>query len=327
MRRREFLAGMSATAAWPVVAQARSDSGIRVIGYLHPLSDADDMRLGFGASFREGLRELGLVEGENLRIEARYGDRHFNRLQQLAADLVALNVELIVTVGPEATYATRAVTPTVSIVTIFGAYPWSGFVRTLAHPGSNVTGLALFFEQSTAKRIEFIKQVKPSPRSVGLIFQGQSDREPFSTLVSEMTEAAAKLDMRLTPVGVLQATEVERALVDARGDPLDGFVMVDSWFMADSELIAEVAQRRGLASVGPLTFASAGGLLGYGSDFIWMCRRAAYFVEKILRGANPGDIPIERPTKFQMIVNLRTAKALGLDLPPSLLAAADEFIE
>jgi len=327
MRRREFLAGVSAAAAWPVVAQARSDSAIRVIGYLHPLSEADDRRLGFGAALREGLHELGLVVGQNLRIEARYGGRQFNHLQQLAAELVALNVDLVVALGPEATYATRAVTTTVPIVTIFGAFPWSGFVRTLARPGGNVTGLALFYEESTEKRIELIKQFKPSLKSLGLVFQGRSDHEPFTSLVSDMTEAAAKLDMRLTPVGVLQAAEIEPALVDARGDPLDGFVMVDSWFMADNEVLADVAHRHGLASAGAATFASAGGLVGYGSDYIWMCRRAAYFVEKILRGANPGDIPVERPTKFQMIVNLKTAKALGLDLPPSLLAAADEVIE
>lgn len=327
MRRREFLFAAAVATTWPLAAQAQSNGRIRDIGYLHAMSEADDKRLGFGAAFREGLREFGLVEGENLRIKARYGDGQFNRLQQLAAEIVALNVELIATVGPEATYAARAVTPKVPIVTMFGAYQWSGFVRTLAHPGSNVTGVTLFYLEIMLKRLELIKLAKPSLTRVALIFQGRIDTEPFSSLIEDAKETATKLDFELAPIEVLRAAEIEPKLVDASGRPLDGFVMADSWLMADFELIAEVAKRRGVPAVGALPYASAGGLLGYGSDFVWMCHRAAYFVERILRGQNPSDIPIEQVTKFQMVVNLRTARALGLELPLILLAAANEVIE
>jgi putative ABC transport system substrate-binding protein len=327
MKRREFVSLLIAAAAWPLAARAQVDKRTPVIGYLHPLSAADDKRLGQGAAFREGLRDLGYVVGENLRIEARYGDRQFNRLQALAAELVGLNVDLIATVGPEALYATHAVTTTVPVVTMFGAVVGSGLFRSLAHPEGHVTGVAIFYTEIAVKRLELLKQARPSLTRVGLIFQGRNDGPNFQRLLYEANQTAARLNVGLAPIGVLLASEVERALSDAPGGPVDGFVMADSWLEADAALIADIAQRRALPSVGPLTYPSAGGLLGYGSDFVQMSRRAAIFVDKILKGAKPGDIPVELSTTFKTAVNLKTAGALGIEIQPALLASADEIIE
>lgn len=327
MRRREIVSLLVGAAAWPLAARAQSDKRIRVIGYLHPLSAADDQRLGQGAAFREGLSDLGYVVGENLRIEARYSDRQFNRLQPLAAELVGLNVELIAAAGSEALYATHAVSATVPIVTMFGAVVGSGLFRSLSHPEGHVTGIAIFYTEIAIKRLELIKQARPSLRTLGLIFQGSSVAPGVQRLLYEASQTAARLDFRLAPIGVLLASEVERALSDAHGGPVDGFVMADSWLMADSSLIADIAQKRALPSIGPLVYPSAGGLLGYGSDFAQMSRRAAIFVDKILKGAKPGDIPVELSTTFKTIVNLKTAGALGIEIPPAVLAGADEIIE
>jgi putative tryptophan/tyrosine transport system substrate-binding protein len=328
MRRREFVSLLvGAAAAWPVAGRAQADKRIPVIGYLNPSSAADDQRLGYGAAFREGLSDLGYVVGESLRIEARYADRQFNRLQTLAAELVGLNVDVIAAVGSEALYATHAVSATVPIVTMFGAVVGSGLFRSLAHPEGHVTGVAIFYNEIAVKRLELLKQAQPSLRKVGLIFQGRNDGPMFQRLLYEAKETATRLDVGLAPIGVPLASEVERALSDAPGGPVDGFVMADSWLMADSALIADIAQRRALPSIGPLVYPSAGGLLGYGSDFVQMSRRAAIFVDKILKGAKPGDIPVELSTTFKTIVNLKTAGALGLEIPPALLAGADEVIE
>lgn len=325
MRRRAFLAALGAAAAWPFAARAQSNGRIPVIGYLHPLSEADDGRLGEGAAFREGLRDLGYVVAENLRIEARYADRHFDRLKPLAAELVGLNVEAIVTMGP-GVYAARGVTTTVPIVMALAedVVPM-GLAESLSHPGGNITGLTFFVPEFSSKQLELIKQAQPSLTRVGLILQGGIDGNRSALDAANGT--AAKLKIELVPITVASADDVERALTDAPGGPVGGLVLANSTLFVDSALIADIAQRRGLASIGIPIYASAGGLLGYGADNVAMCRHAATFVDKILKGAKPGDIPIERATRFKTIVNLKTAKALGIEIPPKVLALADEVIE
>ncbi len=326
MRRRAFLAFVGgAVAGWPFAARAQPNGRIPVIGYLHPLSEADDRRLGEGAAFREGLRDLGYVVGENLRIEARYADRQFDRLKPLAAELVGLNIELIVTAGPGVD-AARAVTTTVPIVmALYSDAVAAGLAESLSHPGGNLTGLTFFFPEFSSKRLELIKQAQPSLTRVGLLLQGgiAGNRSAFDAA----NGTAAKLKIELAPIEVASAADVERALSDAPGGAVGGLVLVDSTLFVDSALIADVAQRHALPSIGAPMYASGGGLLGYGVDFVPMFRRAATFVDKILKGAKPGDIPIEQATRFKTIVNLKTAKALGVEIPPLLLASADKVIE
>ena len=328
MRRRAFIAALGgAAAAWPLAALAQPSGRIPVIGYLHPLSEADDRRLGEGAAFREGLRDLGYVAGENLRIEARYADRQFDRLKPLAAELVGLNVELIVTAGP-GIYAARSVTTTVPIVMALAEDAVAtGLAESLSHPGGNITGLTFFVPEFSSKRLELIKQAQPSLTRVGLLLQGRNDSSGNRSVLDAVKGTAAKLKIELVPIGMAAAAEVERALSDAPGGPVGGLVLADSTLLVDSALIADVAQRRGLPSIGAPMYASAGGLLGYGMDFVSMFRRAATFVDKILKGAKPGDIPIEQATRFETVVNLKTAKAIGVEMPPLLLAGADEVIE
>jgi putative tryptophan/tyrosine transport system substrate-binding protein len=328
MRRRAFIAALgAAAAAWPLTARAQSNGRIPVVGYLHPLSEADDRRFGEGAAFREGLRDLGYVVGENLRIEARYADRQSDRLKPLAAELVGLKVELILAVGP-GVGAARAVTTSVPIVMVApGDVVATGLAESLSHPGGNLTGLTIFFPEVSAKRLELIKQVQPSLTRVGLLLQGRSDQPFHRNMLDAVNRTAAKLKIELVPIAVAGAADVERALSDAPGGPVSALVVADEPFLVDSALIADVAQRRGLPSIGAPRYASGGGLLGYGVDFVSLFRRAATFVDKILKGAKPGDIPIEQPAKLESVVNLKTAKALGLDIPPTLLAGADEVIE
>jgi len=332
MRRREFIAALGGAAAvWPFAARAQPNGRIRVIGFLYNNSKADGRSTGDVAAFREGLRDLGYVEGENLRIETRYADRQFDRLKPLAAELIRLNVEVIVGSGP-GIYAARALTTTVPIVMAIESTDVvaDGLAESLSHPGGNVTGLTNLFPVISAKRLEVIKQVLPSLARVGLLFQGRSDSPNIRLMLDAANGMAARLKIELVPIAVAGGAEVERALSDARGGPVGGLVVTDNPYVGNSALIVEIAdaaQRHGLPSVGPPVYATAGGLLGYGVEFPPMFRRAAIFVDKILKGAKPGDIPIERPAKFKSVVNLKTAKALGIDIPTTVLAGADEVIE
>jgi putative tryptophan/tyrosine transport system substrate-binding protein len=328
VRRRDFIALAGATAAWPLAARAQSNGRIPVIGDLYPLSEADDRQNGNGAALREGLRDLGYVEGENLRIEARYADRHFDRLEPLVAELVGLNVELIVTAGPGVLAAHRITTKVPIVMAAYSDPIAIGIVESLSHPGGNVTGLTFFWPELQSKRLELIKQVQPSLTRVGLLLLGRSD-SPVNRIVIDLANGtAAKLKVELVPIAMASAAEIERALSDTPGGPIGAFIMDDApTFLEDSAIIAQVAKRRGLLSIGAPMYASAGGLLGYGVHFSPMWRRAATFVDKILKGAKPGDLPIEQATKFEMIVNLETAKTLGIDIPTTVLAGADEVIE
>jgi putative tryptophan/tyrosine transport system substrate-binding protein len=294
MRRREIVSLLIAAAAWPFAARAQPNGRIPVIGYLYPVSEADDRQMGCAAAFREGLRDLGYVEGENLRIEARYADRQFDQLKPLVAELVGLNVELIVTAGP-GVLAAHGVTTKVPIVMAAYADPVAmGIVESLSHPGGNVTGLTFFWPELQSKRLELIKEVHPSLTRVGLLLLGRSD-SPANRIVLDLANGtAAKLKIELMPIAVAGAGEVERALADAPGGPVGALVVDDApTFLEDSAIIADVAQRRGLLSIGAPMFASAGGLLGYGVDFPPMWRPPRPSLDKILKGAKPGDLPIE----------------------------------
>jgi putative tryptophan/tyrosine transport system substrate-binding protein len=332
MRRRAFLAALGAAAAWPFAAGAQPNGRIRVIAVLRDVSEEDDRRLGLIAALREGLRDLGYVEGENLRIETRYaGPRYageqFGRLEQSAAELVGLKVEVIVTAGPGVD-AARVVTTTVPIViAAYGDVVAMGLAESLSHPGGNVTGLTTLSPQLASKRLELLEQAQPSLTRVGLILQGRSDAPSYRSMLDLVNGTAAKLKIEIVPIAVAGAADVERALSDAPGGPVGGFLLVGGPIEVDSALIADVAQRRGLPSIGAPMYASAGGLLGYGQEYAPLWRRATTFVDKILKGAKPGDIPIEQLARFKSVVNLKTAKALGIDIPLTLLAAADEVIE
>jgi putative ABC transport system substrate-binding protein len=328
MRRRTFLAGLGA-AAWAHHARARPR--VPRIGYLG-LAPADPEKPLFEA-FEAGLRELGYVPGETIEIEFRAGDgRGEDWLAELARELVALEVEIIVTGGP-GVIAARKVTDAVPIVMLtFGDIDELialGIVaRSLAHPGGTVTGETFFIGELFLKRVEFLKQVKPAMKTVGaLVLRGSSLNPVGIPVLHAKVEA---LGLALEPIEVAEPANYDLALSAGPGASIGALMVTDMpQFVLGSgpAAIAAAALRHGLPAAGPASIAKSGGLLGYGVDTLPMFRRAATFVDKILKGAKPGDIPIEQATKFETVVNLKTAKALGLEIPPTLLAAADEVIE
>ena len=326
MRRREFIGLVGGAAAWPLAAAAQAPGRNFTIGFLGLY--ALTWTKGFGRDFQEGLRELGYVEGKNLRFEFRYAEGDESRLPALASELAALHVDIIVTHG-SGVFGARQATSTIPIIAAAtGDIVAAGLVASLAHPGGNVTGSVFFVAELAAKRLQMLKEIVPSLARAGLLrVKGglRADRSHYD----EVVRAAAKaLNIELFLILVSGPEEFESAFAICDEKRIPGLVTSDDTkFFNDFATIAALAAARRLPLLGPLELAENGALLGYGVDFAAMWRRAAFFVDKILKGANPGDLPIEQATKFRTIVNLRTAKAIGVAIPPTLLAAADEVIE
>ncbi|RBP14133.1 putative ABC transport system substrate-binding protein [Roseiarcus fermentans] len=322
MRRRTFIAALAA-AAWPLAARA----GQRMprIGYLAPPSAEAD-RKGLEA-FMAGLAELGYVPGKTVVLEARFADGDEARLAAAARELVEIDVDVIVTGGQGvlAAYTATKTIPIVSAVTL--DLVAQGIAASLGHPGGNVTGETFFAPELSVKQVELLKQVKPVITRVGLLVP---EHNPFDAFTAAAVARVKTLGVALEPIELGDPRDCDRALSAAPGASIDGLVVVDSpqFVVGDGPaLIAAAAMRRRLPAVGGPTLAASGGLLGYGVDFAPMFRRAAAFVDKILKGTKPGDIPIEQATTFVTIVNMKTARTLGLDFPPAVLAAADAVIE
>lgn len=317
MNRRLFLATLGLAALGSPARAAATQGRTARVGFLTPTP-----RVPILDAFALKLRDLGWVEGENLHVEQRFGENDESRLPALADELVALNPDVIATIGP-AVIAVRRATFTLPIVAAAaGDLVAFGLAASLAHPGGNVTGEILFIAQYVAKRLEFLKGVAPALTRAGvLLYRGNA-------VNAEMMRAAAiaaeTLRVELRPIELGQAAEFESALAAA---DIGGFVTSDHpLFAFNAAALAGIALKRGLPWIGGVDEA-AGALLSYGADFRAMIGHAGVFVDKILRGAKPGDIPIEQVTKFRTIANLRTAAALGLEIPPTLLAGADEVIE
>jgi putative ABC transport system substrate-binding protein len=327
MRRRTFLAGLGSATAWPLAA--RAGQGVPRIGFLG-LAPADAEKPLFEA-FEAGLSELGYVPGKTIEIEFRTADGlGEDRIAALARELVDLKVDVIVTGGP-GVFVAHGVSNTVPIVAAaFGSIDQlvaMGIVASLGHPGGSVTGQTFLLDELFVKRIELLKQVKPAMASVGVLtLQGSS----FNQFIPVLEAAVKALGLALEPIEIAGPDDCDRALSAGPGASIGGLMVTDlPQFTVGPgpAAIAAAAARHGLPAAGPAFFASNGGLLTYAVDIIPLFRRAAAFVDKILKGAKPGDIPIEQATKFVTIVNLKTAKALGIDIPPTVLAAADEVIE
>jgi putative ABC transport system substrate-binding protein len=278
-------------------------------------------------AFRQGLRALGYGD-ENLGIEIRYADGHAQRLADLAAELVHLALEVIVALGPAAVQAAKQATSTIPIVMVSVADPvGAGFVASLAHPGGNVTGLANLAQETMGKRLQLLKTAIPdaeriaillNPGNPGNILQLQAARQPARTLRTELLSAeAGSLD------------DVDSAFATMTRERADALiVLADPISIAAKSRIVELAASHKLPAIYPTReFAMVGGLMSYGTHLNNLNRSAASYVDKILKGAKPADLPVEQPTKFELIVNLKTAQALGLTIPPAILAGADEVIE
>jgi putative ABC transport system substrate-binding protein len=329
MRRRDVLSLLGGAAvSWPITARAQQLGKVPRIGYLSPGS-ASPGPLAYHDEFRRGLRELGYVEGRNIVIEYRFANGKFDRLAPLAAELVQLDVDLIVSVVTQASLAAKNATTTIPIVFVSVGDPvGAGLVASLARPGANVTGNSAMTTEVVGKSLGLLKQTVPkvSPMAVlwnpdNVIYQGQILRE---------TEAAARaLGIQLQMFGASGPDEFDRtfaAITTASAASL--LVLPDPVFSAYTARIADLADKSRLpAMYGLREDAAAGGLLAYGPEYADLYRRAASYVDKILKGAKPADLPVEQPTKFDFIINLKTARTLGLTIPAGILAIADEVIE
>ena len=327
MKRREFITLIGGAAvAWPLAARAQQPDKVYRVGMLTGQPEGDPENAARLAAFRLALGKFGWSEGRNLLIDIRWGAGDPDRMRVLAKELNRLGPDIVVSERP-ATAALRQEIPNVPIVFSQVANPvGAGFAASLARPGGNITGFTNFEPSMGGKWLELLKEVAPRVARTAAIF----NPETHSGQYWQSIEAAApSLAVTFTRAPVRDAAEIERTIEAFARDPNGGLlVMPDSFTLTHRELIVALAERHRLPSIYAFrVFPASGGLLSYGIDQVEIYRRIAAYVDRIFRGANPGELPIEGPTKFELAVNLKTAKALGLEVPPSLLARADEVIE
>ena len=327
MERRAFLAAVaSGLLAAPLAAKAQQVAQIARIGML---ADATSPHL--REAFLQGLRELGYVEGRNLVIEYRDAEGKSERLPALAAELVALKVDVIVAGNTAQTLAAKQATGTIPIVFSFALDPVrDGLVRSLARPGGNVTGLSFLAPELVGKRLELLTQAVPKVRRVAVLrHPGAQAERTEKDLRLEAEVAARGLGIQVQFVEARGPDEFDRAFSEVTRARADALTVLGSamLFSQRSRVVALAAKNRLPAVYGLREYVDAGGLMAYGPNGPALFRHAATYVDKILKGVKPADLPVEQPTKFEFVINLKTAKALGLTIPPSLLARADQVIE
>src|SRR5712691_8301521 len=328
MDRRAFVIGVgSGLLNAPLLAEGQQGTRVPRVGYLSPLTASVDASR--SEAFRQGLRELGYIEGRNIMVEYRFADGHLDRLPALAGELVGLNVDIIIAAGGGLIgRAAKGATGTIPIVMTNVEDPIaSGLVVSLARPGRNVTGLSALIPELSAKRLEIVKEMVSTLSRVAVLW---NSAYPEKATEFRQTQAAGKaLGIRIQSLEAQSANEIDNAL-DAATRARVGALLIlpDPLTNTYQARIVKLAAKRRL----PTMFTQrppvgAGGLMSYGASYADLFRRAATYVDKILKGAKPADLPVEQPTKFELVINLKTAKALGLTIPPSLLLRADEVIQ
>jgi putative ABC transport system substrate-binding protein len=329
MKRREFIALLGgAAAAWPLSARAQQPDRVRRIGVLMPLGKSDVEAQRRIAAFVQALQEMGWSAGQTLVLEIRYGDGKPELLPALAGQLVQSNVDVIVTQAAQPVEAAIKATSTIPIVmATVGDAVGGGYVASLARPGGNVTGQTLMATGQSTKRLQLLKEVSPGISRVAVLWNRNASGHRLQ--FNEMEAAAPVLGIALLSLPITTTSEVEPALRAAAEGKAQAIVtMEDPMIQAARARIVEFAMRDRIPSIGEFRpIVAAGGLMSYGGDQVQMWRGAAAYVDKILKGANPRDLPVQQPTKFTLAINLKTANALGLPIPPMLLAVADEVIE
>jgi putative ABC transport system substrate-binding protein len=332
MRRREFIARLTgAAAAWPAMARGQTPERLRQIAILVGPARTDveaDRRL---RAFREGLRALGWTEGENIAIETRWGAGNPELIEQYASELVRWKPDLIFTNSTPVTRAFKRITTTIPIVFAAVSDPvGDGFVASLARPGGNITGFSNFDSEIGGKWVELLHEVAPEVRHAALVFNPKTAPGGGTAFIRPSFDTAArKLALQPIPVAVQSVAELEGALGShARAGKVGLIIMPDSFNVANSATIIRLCRELRLPAIYPFrTFANSGGLASYGVDTADVNRRAASYVDRILKGTQPADLPIQNPTRLELAINLKTAQALGLTIPPTLLARADDVIE
>ena len=328
MDRRAFIGTVAgALLAAPLVAEAQPAGKVWRIGLLS-YAASDSGGAARWKAFREQLHESGYVEGQNVFFEFRWGDAQVGRLRGLAAELIDAKVDILVTASSEAALAAKQATRSIPIVTATGGDPVKlGVVASLARPGGNVTGVFSLSNDLAGKRLEFLKQL--IPRVARVAFLRESDNRASALNLRDAESAARPLGLVVQSVGVRGPKELDAAFVAMKRARADAVIVSEATaFFPDRQRIADLALSHRLPMMAPAReYAEAGALISYGTDYLDLFRRAATYIDKILKGAKPGDLPVEQPTKFELVINLKTAKALGLTIPPSLLQRADQVIE
>ena len=324
MRRREFIAGLGGAMVLPLAARAQTPSKLPTIGFLMP--NAASVQIEWTSAFVQRMRELGWIDGRTVAIEYRHADGQAERLAEMAAEMVRLKVDVIFTSGPGAVAAKQA-TSTIPIVFGLIADPiGTGLVASLARPGGNVTGMSMQNTDLATKRLELLRDVHPGLRRLAIF--GDVSNSGTVLEAAAVKAAAQELGLEFVAMEVGRAEDIAPAFAVLKGQ-------ADALYVCGSPLVTINRVRINTLALGsklPMIYnfrghAVAGGLMSYGPDNVDMFRRAANIVDKILRGAKPADLPVEQPTKFELVINLKTAKALGITVPPTLLARADEVIE
>jgi putative tryptophan/tyrosine transport system substrate-binding protein len=328
MRRREFITLLGgAAAAWPLAASAQQAERMRRIGVLVNLPANDPEWQGRLAAFLQGMEALGWADGRNVRIDARSGAADAERIGRYAAELVALAPDVILASGTVTVEVLQKTTRTVPIVFVQVTDPVGvGYVASLARPGGNITGFTHFEYGLSGKWLELLKQIAPQMTRAAVI------REPTTLGIGQLAaiqSVAPSLGVELSPLDVRDVGEIERAIAAFARSSNGGLIVTTSAPAAlHRDLIIALAGRHRLPTVYPFRYyVTRGGLISYGPNTIDPYRRAASYIDRILRGEKPADLPVQAPTKYELVINLRTAKSLGIEIPPSLLARADEVIE
>jgi putative ABC transport system substrate-binding protein len=330
MRRREFITLLGGVAAaWPLAARAQQRERMRRIGVLVSAVEGDPRGLEYVTAFAQGLAELGWTVGRNVKIEYRWGAGDLDRFRRYAAELIALAPDVVLASSGSIVGAFQQASRTVPIVFVTTIDPvGGGWVDSLSRPGTNATGFAAFEFSLSGKWLELLKEIAPGVKRVAVI------RDPSvpagSGGLAAIQTVAPSLGVELTPVGVRDAGEIEQAIAAFARGSNGGLILVGptSSVQRHRDLIVALAARHRLPAVyANRLFVTGGGLISYAPDSVEQYRRAAGYVDRILKGETPADLPVQAPTKFELVINLKTAKALGLDVPQTLLARADEVIE
>jgi putative ABC transport system substrate-binding protein len=307
------------------VVQAQQPTKVARIGLLVAVSPS--AAAARTEAFRQGLRELGYVDAKNIVIESRYAEENLGRLPALAAELVRLKMDVIVTAGGQATRAAKQATPTIPIVMTNDPDPiGSGFVASLARPGGNVTGLSTLSPELSGKRLELLGEVVPKLSRVAVF--GTSTQPGQAQTIKQLELAAKQFKVRIQQVDVLKINDIEIAFRAVSTGRADGVLTLTSAILRSQRAqLADLAVKNRIPAIyNDIQFVEAGGLIFYGVSSLDLDRRAASFVDKILNGAKPADLPIEQPTKFELVINLKAAKQIGLSIPPNVLTRADKVI-
>jgi putative ABC transport system substrate-binding protein len=328
MRRRQFITLLGGAAAWPIVTRAQQSERVRRVGVISTLPADDQEGTTRNTAFLQTLQELGWTDGRNVRIEIRWGAGNPERIRKFVGELVALKPDVVLATGVSTVGPLQQVTRTLPIVFVQVTDPvGAGLVESLARPGGNATGFALFEYSTSGKWLELLKQIAPGMSHVAVL-RDQASQTGLGQFVA-IQSAAAALGIELRPVGVRDAGEIERGVSALAQFPNGGLIVTTgAYALLHRELILALAARHRLPATYPYrSLVADGGLISYAPDTIDPYRRAAGYVDRILKGEKPADLPVQAPTKYELVINLKTAKALGLTVPDKLLALADEVIE